>query len=82
MFKVSKKLFIFLLVIICLLINGIDVFLLHRHSHFSDTGITSIDGMNGFFSLLGFFGTIILFIFSKFIFKLFSVKEDYYNDDF
>ena len=50
---------------------------LHRHSHFSEHGI---DGMFGFFaglSVLTAIGTVLI---SK-IFKIFRVKEEYYDNE-
>ena len=82
MFKISKKAFLFFLIPVCLLVNIVDIFFLHRHSHFSDTGVMSMDGINGFYSFLPLFGTVILLIVARFIYNLLSVNEDYYDADF
>ena len=41
-----------------------------------------MDGINGFYSILPLFGTIILLIVARFIYKLLSVNEGYYDADF
>lgn len=82
MFNISKKIFLLLLIPVCIIVNIIDIFLLHRHSHFSDSGLMSMDGINGFYSLLPLIGTVILLIIARFIYKLLSVNEDYYDADF
>ena len=82
MFNISRKKFLIFLIPVCLLVNIIDIFFLHRHSHFAESGILSIDGINGFYSALTLFGTIILFIIARFVFKTLSVNKDFYDADF
>ena len=82
MLNISRSTFLKIITICCILVTLIDVFILHRHSHFSDNGLLSIDGLKGFYAGLSFFGTLLIVYISKIIFKLFSANEDYYNDDF
>lgn len=82
MVNISKKQFKNSIIFFCIIVILVDIFLLHRHSHFADSGLYSIDGMNAFFGILSFVGTLIIFFVANLIFKLFSVSEDYYNDDF
>lgn len=55
-------------------------FFLHRHSYFSDSGLTSIDGSFGFFAWMPFLGCFVLLILSILFKSMFHVNEDYYND--
>lgn len=73
--ETKRKLWI-LLISICTSSVVLEFFI-HRKSHFGDHGI---DGMFGFFALLGFFGSILMIIVSKLLGSFLKVKEDYYND--
>ena len=82
MVSFSKKTWIQILVFCCVITVLADIFLLHRHSHFAKSGLFSMDGFNGFYAILSLVGSWLLFRVSKIIYSIFSVEEDYYNDDF
>lgn len=60
----------------------IDIFILHRHSHFAKSGVYAMDGMNGFYAILAFIGAIILVGIGLLLGRILQVEEDYYHDDF
>ncbi|MEK9726881.1 MAG: hypothetical protein VW397_02110 [Candidatus Margulisiibacteriota bacterium] len=83
MFNLSKKSLIRILVILGITVVLIDLVFLDRHSHFSSIGgLTAMDGITGFYAILSFFGTFILFKVAQFIYNILSASEDYYHDDF
>ena len=55
---------------------------LERYSYFAKDGIKSLDGILGFYAIIGAFGSIILIGVSLLIAKFLQVDEDYYADDF
>jgi uncharacterized membrane protein YbhN (UPF0104 family) len=70
------------LILFCSLSILIDVFVLHRHSHFSDHGWHAMDGWNGFYGMLGFIGTALAVLVASIVYRCFAADEDYYHDDF
>ena len=61
---------------VCILSIVLEFFI-HRKSHFGDHGI---DGMFGFYAIIGFFGCVSMIIIAKFLGIFLKVKEDYYHD--
>jgi len=47
----------------------------HRHSHFP------VDGLFGFYALLGFIACIAMILLAKGLGNFLKVREDYYEDD-
>ena len=52
---------------------------LHRHSHFAESGIQSIDGIFGFYAILGFVGCASMILIAKFLGLGLKKKGNYYD---
>ena len=70
-----------LLVAICVISMAIDP-IMHRHSHFSDTGLKSMDATFGFYGLVRFIGCILIIIITVIASTVLKVREGYYQNDF
>ena len=77
--SVQKTLFKVLIGVV-LIFSGLEI-VIHRHSHFSETGIQSIDGIFGFYILLGLFGALFFVFLSKGLGTLLKADERYYDGD-
>lgn len=77
--SVKKALWI-ILIGSCILPIVLELFL-HRHSHFAKSGLQSMDGVFGFYALLGFFGCSILILIAKGLGLFLKTDERYYDGD-
>ena len=77
--SVQKRLFKWLIGL-CLFFSGLEL-LIHRQSHFSESGIQSIDGVFGFYVLLGLLGSLFFVFLSKGLGAILKVDERYYDGD-
>ena len=75
MLNISRSTFLKIIIICCILVTLIDVFILHRHSHFSDNGLIINRWIKRVLCWAIFFGTLFIVYISKIIFKLFSVER-------
>ena len=78
--KKTKQRLWAVLILICVISLLLEI-PLHRHSHFAEKGLQSIDGMFSFFAILGFFACVLLIVISNALGKILKVKEDYYDRD-
>ena len=77
--SVQKTLFKGLIGLV-VIFSGLEFFI-HRHSHFSAIGIQSIDGIFGFYILLGLFGALFFVFLSKGLGAVLKADERYYDGD-
>ena len=78
--SVKKGLWI-ILISICLITFSLE-FLLNRYSYFADSGIYTIDGIFGFYSIFGLLTSIVLVTVARFVGVFIKKDEGYHNDDF
>ena len=77
--EIQKKLFKGLLGI-CFIFLALEFFV-DRKSYFAESGIKSIDGVFGFYILLGILGCLFFLVVSKVLGALVKVDESYYDGD-
>ena len=76
----NQKLLFKSLISVCIFFMALEFFV-DRESHFSEVGIKSIDGVFGFYILLGVFGCLFFLFLSKVLGSLLKVDESYYDGD-
>ena len=77
-----KKMLWKILIASCILPVMVELFFLHRHSHFAESGWHAMDGIFSFYAIMGFIGCSILILVAKLLAIFLKAGETYYNDDF
>lgn len=71
-----------ILIVFAVILVGVDLFVLHRQSHFSGSGLMAMDGWVGFYGLLGFAACAALVVMSRLVGYCLRKHEGFYDDDF
>ncbi len=70
------------IIIILCIISILFEFSVNRYSHFAESGFYSIDGIFGFYAILGFIGCALVIILMSILGSFVKVGEGFYNNDF
>ena len=76
--RTKKRLWIVLWAF-CIVSVVLEFFIHKRHSHFAESGLQSMDGIFGFYAMMGFVGCFILIIIAKLLGVFLKTKGDYYD---
>jgi hypothetical protein len=76
------KLFKKILIMVAVLVFSLDGLMVHRHSHFAESGVYSMDAFPVFYGVLAIVVSFVTWGLSRAIGRVIRQKETYYDHDF